>query len=144
MCVFSNEDLFVDQSVAGHAGITTPHRIDILLAEPDEAVRDSMQVLFETVGFAVESARDAGQVEALLLQQPPRCLVLASEFTPHGGIALLSQLREHGFNVPAIITACRGGVPLAVEAMRAGATDFLEKPLLDARLLLAVKRVMNQ
>ena len=42
------------------------------------------------------------------------------------------------------LTACRGGVPLAVEAMRAGATDFLEKPLLDARLLQKVRLALKQ
>lgn len=127
---------------------TIPHSIDILLAEPDAAVRDAMRLLFETLGFTVHTTANAGDLENLLRLLTPRCLVLASELgkselgTP-GGVALLLQLRERGIAIPAIVTANQGGVPLAVEAMRAGAADFLEKPLLDARLLLAVKRVMK-
>jgi two-component system response regulator FixJ len=116
------------------------NRIDIMLVEPDDAVRDSIRLLFETAGFTVCALGDAVQLQALLLDQAPRCLVLAVELQPLSGIELLAQLREGGIQIPAIVTSCKGGVPMAVEAMRAGATDFLEKPLMDARLLSIVRR----
>ncbi|HVL01783.1 MAG TPA: response regulator [Dongiaceae bacterium] len=125
----------------------------VYVVDDDEAVRDSIQLLLQSVDHVVETFDSP---LAFLNAAPgitSGCLVLASELgasksgasglgTP-GGVALLLQLRERGIAIPAIVTANQGGVPLAVEAMRAGAADFLEKPLLDARLLLAVKRVMK-
>ncbi len=115
--------------------------IDVLLADRDVAVCDSMRALFESMGYTVHTVQDAAALETELRQAPPRCLVLAAEL---GGVELLAQLRAQGLSVPAIITSAQGGIPLAVAAMRAGALNFLEKPLLDARLLQTVRTALRR
>ncbi len=130
----------MDAFVNGAAPAALPH-IDVLLADRDPAVCDSMRILFESLGYTVQIVQDASQLETLVRNHPPRCLVLAAEL---GGIELLTRLRAQGMPVPAIVTSNQGGIPLAVAAMRAGALDFLEKPLLDARLLQKVRLALKQ
>lgn len=114
--------------------------IDVLLADRDAAACDGMRLLFEAMGYQVRVVQDAAALEALLQDEAPRCLVLAVEL---GGVELLAHLREQGLAVPAILTSAQGGIPLAVAAMRAGAQNFLEKPLLDARLLQSVRTALR-
>lgn len=115
-------------------------QIDVLLADRDAVVCDSMRALLESMGYTVRTVQDAALLETELRQAPPRCLILAAEL---GGVELLTRLRAQGLNVPAIITSAQGGIPLAVAAMRAGAQNFLEKPLLDARLLQTVRTALR-
>lgn len=115
--------------------------IDILIVEPDDAIGAGMQLLFKTAGYAACSVADADAALEVLSHSFPHCLVISGEL-PGGlsGIDFLTRLRQMGNDTPAVIVASQGDVRGAVAAMRAGAADFLEKPLLDARLLLAVRK----
>lgn len=117
---------------------------DILVVDPDTAIGEGMQLLFKTAGFAAHVVVDAAHAENAVQTLSPRCLVITAELPVLTGIELLTQLRSQGITTPAIIIASRGDVPTAVAAMRAGAIDFLEKPLIDARLLQAVRRIMQK
>lgn len=115
-------------------------QIDILLADADPAVCDSMCLLFEATGYSVHAVQGLDTLQAWLQDRKPRCLILALEL---GGVEVLTRLRDQGLTVPAIVTSAQGGVPLAVAAIRAGAFNFLEKPLLDARLLQTVRAALR-
>lgn len=117
---------------------------DILVVDPDAAIGDGLQLLFETAGFVCCATPNATAAEKFVLEFEPRCLVIAAELSPMTGIELLMHFRHQGIKTPAIIVASRGDVPTAVAAIRAGAIDFLEKPLIDARLLQAVRRVLHK
>lgn len=124
-----------------HSPVVAPFpQIDVLMADCDLAICHGVRILFESLGYQVQTAMTVDELETLVRLHPPRCLVLNAEL---GGIELLARLRAQGVKVPAIVTSARGGVPLAVAAMRAGATDFLEKPVLDAHLLQKVRLALQ-
>lgn len=119
-------------------------RTDILVVDPDSAIGEGMQLLFGTAGFVSSAVQNANAAIQAVGALDPRCLVIAAEMSPTSGIDLLITLRNQGVETPAVIIASRGDVPAAVAAIRAGATDFLEKPMLDARLLQTVRRILQK
>ena len=116
---------------------------DILIVDADTAIGESMQLLFSTAGFSAIAVNAVGVADDAVFTYSPRCLVIAAEMAPVAGVEWLAQIRRKGINIPAVVVASRGDVPTAVAAMRAGASDFLEKPLVDARLLQSVRRLLQ-
>ena len=111
--------------------------------DDDAAVRDSIAFLLETAGLSVqvhESAR-------AFLDQPdraPGCIVTDVRMPDMTGIELARHLRDTGSAEPVMIITGHADVPLAIEAMRAGVFDFIEKPFDDEVLLAAIQRVADQ
>ncbi|MGH1571951.1 response regulator FixJ [Methylobacterium sp. P31] len=108
----------------------------------DDAVRDSLRMLLSTCGFIVWTYEAA---TAFLEQRPVAkggCIVTDIRMPGMSGLELAARLKELGSSLPVIIITGHGDVPLAVEAMRAGASDFLEKPFEDVDLLRAVETAL--
>ena len=116
---------------------------DILIAEPDLAVTDSLAVLFESAGYHIRTTQSPEQLNELVRELNPRCLILDAELPPAKGIEILLELRQQGNDVLTIVIADRGDIAEAVAAMRAGANDVLEKPLLGIQLLKRVRHLLN-
>lgn len=116
---------------------------DILIAEPDSAVTDSLAVLFETAGYQIRTTHSPEELRRLVEELNPRCLILDAELPPANGIEILIQLRKKGNDILTIVIADRGDIAEAVAAMRAGANDVLEKPLLGIQLLKRIKHLLN-
>ncbi len=109
------------------------------LIDDDDGVRQAVAFLLTTSGFAVrvyESA--AGFLEALPTVQPG-CIVTDVRMPEMDGLELQRQLKQRGVGLPVIVITGHGDVPLAVEAMKAGAIDFIEKPFNDEKLLSAIR-----
>jgi two-component system response regulator FixJ len=111
----------------------------IHLIDDDEAVRQALAFLLATAGHAVrvyESAEafleGAGWVQG-------GCIVSDVRMPGLDGLALQRRLKEIGVTLPVVIMTGHGDVPLAVEAMKAGAIDFIEKPFDDEVLLSAIR-----
>ncbi|MFA7263484.1 MAG: response regulator FixJ [Caulobacter sp.] len=108
------------------------------IIDDDEAIRDSLVFLLDTAGFAVEASPSA---TAFLRTVPdPRlgCIVTDIRMPDMTGLELIRVLRADGHDYPVIVITGHGDVPLAVEAMKAGVIDFLEKPFDDETLLGAI------
>lgn len=109
------------------------------VVDDDEAVRSSLALLLESAGLAVRCYASA----AAFLEVAPGLelgAVLTDVRMPEmDGLTLQRRLAEIGSHLPVIIMTGHGDVPIAVEALKAGATDFLEKPFDDAHLLDAVR-----
>jgi two-component system response regulator FixJ len=121
-----------------------PAESTIHLIDDDEAVRDSVEFLFDSAGLPVRTYESA---VAFLDQMEPEiagCVVTDVRMPEMSGIDLLRELRNRGIGLPVIVITGHGDVPLAVEAMKAGAADFLEKPFEDERLLQVAKRALEQ
>ncbi len=106
--------------------------------DDDEAVRESLTFLLKTTGLAVRTYENA---TAFLHDDPKTksgCIVTDVRMPDISGIDLLHRLKELHVTLPVIVITGHGDVPLAVEAMKAGALDFLEKPFNDDALLAAV------
>jgi two-component system response regulator FixJ len=111
------------------------------VVDDDDAVRDSLTLLLESAGFAV---RTYGSATALLeaTMGTIGCVVTDVRMPEMDGLELQRRLAETGARLPVIVMTGHGDVPIAVEAMRAGAADFLEKPFDDGQLLASVRRAI--
>lgn len=110
--------------------------------DDDEAVRASLRFLLESVGFAVE---DHATAEAFLqssAEGPVGCVLTDVRMPGLGGLGLQALLTARGRHLPVIVMTGHGDVPTAVQAMKDGALDFLEKPFDEEQLLAAVRRAL--
>jgi two-component system CheB/CheR fusion protein len=116
----------------------------VFVVDDDRAVRNSMQELLEEHGHAAASYASG---EAFLAAEPPDrdgCLVVDAVMPGMGGIALLERLKAEKRSLPAIMITGHGDVAMAVQAMKAGAADFLEKPIRAEELLSSVERALDR
>lgn len=121
--------------------VDTP--VDVLIVETDTAIADSLVFLLETANVRAISVPSPELALQWIETCHPSCVLIAQELGEDTGIALLTRMRQNKLNTPAIIMAGKSDVRMAVMAMRAGATDFLEKPLTDARLLSVVRDILR-
>ncbi len=112
--------------------------------DDDEAVRDSLEFLFDSSGLPVRTYESAVSFLAAMAPDLAGCIVTDIRMPEMGGLELLRELRGRGVQVPVIVITGHGDVPLAVEAMKGGAADFLEKPFDDERLLAVVRRSLEE
>lgn len=111
--------------------------------DDDEAMRQSLAFLLDTAGFASRTYESAPQFLERLGQLEPGCIVTDVRMPEMNGLELVRRVRSAGVALPVIVITGHGDVPLAVEAMKAGVKDFLEKPFDDAVLLRAVASALD-
>ena len=113
------------------------------VVDDDEAVRESLGFLLRTAGLAVATHESA----AAFLDQLPNvksgCVITDVRMPDISGIELIRRLKACHSGLPVIVITGHGDVPLAVEAMKSGALDFLEKPFDDEALLNAVRAALR-
>jgi len=112
--------------------------------DDDEALRHSLVFLLQTAGLSVKSHASATDFLEALAGADLGCIISDVRMPGMTGIELLRRLKELGFGVPVIVITGHGDVPLAVEAMKFGAADFLEKPFDDEVLLESVRSALQQ
>ena len=116
----------------------------IFVVDDDRAIRDAMRDLLSENGYAVELFADG---EAFLRGYRPGregCLLVDVLMPGMSGVELIERLKVEGHQLPAIMITGSGAVPMAVQAMKAGAVDFIEKPVGHEELLASVKRALDQ
>lgn len=112
------------------------------VVDDDEAVRDLLGLLLEAAGFAVRTYGSATAFLAAASDQTAGCLVTDVRMPELDGLGLQRRLNARGLRLPVIVMTGHGDVPIAVEALKAGAADFLEKPFDDEQLLAAVRNAL--
>jgi FixJ family two-component response regulator len=121
------------------AGANPDHQAPVVLVvDDDDEVRASLCELLESVGIAaigLGAARDLFESELL---DAPGCLILDVRMPGLSGLALQEQLKARGDGKPIIFLTGHGDIPMTAQAMKAGAVDFLTKPVRDQTLLDAV------
>jgi two-component system, LuxR family, response regulator FixJ len=120
-----------------------PDRI-VHIVDDDEAVRQSLAFLLGSAGLTVRLYDSASAFLAGLSAVKNGCLVTDVRMPDMTGIELLQQLQSKACKLPAIVITGHGDVPLAVEAMKAGAVDFIEKPFDQAAILNAVQSALER
>jgi two-component system response regulator FixJ len=116
-----------------------PDRRRVVVIDDDEAVLDSLRVLLEAEGLEVETFERAGAFLQRAAGTPPGCLVTDVRMPEMDGLELLRALSARGSLPPVIVITGHGEVSMAVQAMKLGARDCIEKPF-DPRALLASVR----
>jgi two-component system response regulator FixJ len=112
--------------------------------DDDDAVRDSLEFLLKSARLDVRTYDSATRFLDAAPQLKSGCIVTDVRMPEISGIDLLRRLRELGILLPVIVITGHGDIPLAVEAMKLGAIEFLEKPFDDERLLASVRRALER
>lgn len=112
------------------------------IVDDDEAVRDSLQALLEAKKLVAKTYPTAEAFLAAHSAAPAGCAIVDVRMPGMDGITLLNRLRERGAALPVIVVTGHGDIPLAVQAMRAGAADFVEKPYSNEAILDAIQRAL--
>jgi two-component system response regulator FixJ len=117
----------------------------LYLVDDNDGFRDSTAWLLETAGYEVQAyASGPAFLDALSAAQPAgeACLVSDMRMPEMSGLQLQEELIKRGSRLPVVFVTAHGDVPLAVEAMRKGASNFLEKPFSDEALTDAVEMAL--
>src|SRR6516164_4459683 len=112
--------------------------------DDDKAVRESLAFLLGTVGIDVQTYESANAFLEVASKVQEGCIITDVRMPGLSGVDLLRRVRELRLAVPVIVITGHGDVPLAVEAMKIGAADFLEKPFDDEVLLASVRSALKQ
>lgn len=107
----------------------------IAIVDDDDGVRDSLQTMIEAAGLRCEAFASGEAFLRRVEEQPWACLLLDVHMPGASGLEIQDRLTASGSTIPVIMMTAHGEVPIAVRAMKAGAIDFVEKPL-DGNLLL--------
>ena len=121
-----------------------PGEMVIHIVDDEEAVRKSLAFLLTMAGHTVRVHQSATDFLAVAPDLRDACLLTDLRMPDMSGIDLLHQLRAAEAMLPAIVITGHGDVPMAVEAMKAGAMDFIEKPFEDEVLLKAIENACRQ
>jgi two-component system, LuxR family, response regulator FixJ len=116
----------------------------VVVIDDDEAVLDSLRVLLELEGFNVETFERASIFLERFEGKLPGCLVTDVRMPEMDGLELLQALSGRGPLPPVIVMTGHGDVPVAVQAMKLGARDFIEKPFDTADLMTSIRECLTE
>jgi two-component system CheB/CheR fusion protein len=122
---------------------TTPDRAKIFVVDDDDHIREAIRAVLEDDGRVVETYASC---EAFLEAFRPGhsgCLLIDAYLPGMSGLELLRKLRDDGHHLPSIMITGNSDVPMAVEAMKAGALDFIEKPIGREELIASIERALE-
>lgn len=116
----------------------------VFVVDDDDAVRDSVMLLLKSMGLATEGYADGQAFLDAVDAKRAGCIILDVRMPGISGMDLQKKLNESGCSLPIIFITGHGDVPMAVEAMRAGAEEFLQKPFRDQDLLDRVHTALQR
>lgn len=114
----------------------------VYIVDDDPGVREALSSLLVSVGLAVQGFASAGEFLDATLMDAPVCLVLDVRLPGLSGLHLQRELADRDIEIPIIFITGRVDVPTTVQAMKAGAVEFLTKPFRDQELLDAVRSAL--
>jgi signal transduction histidine kinase len=116
----------------------------ILIVDDDEIVRFALEEALSGKGFLTSQAADGNTALDCFLREQPDAVLLDLRMPGMDGIAVLKELRRADPDVPVIMITAYGDIPTAVEAIKLGAYDFVEKPPQLSRIILMVGRALEK
>ncbi|MGI9288066.1 MAG: response regulator transcription factor [Pseudomonadales bacterium] len=116
----------------------------VFIVDDDAAVRDSLQMLVRSNNLAVRTYDSASSFLEEYSPEQSGCLVLDVRMPDINGLELQRILEKKHFKMPIIFVSGHGDVPMAVEAMKAGAMEFLQKPFSDHELLESIEAALQR
>ena len=120
-----------------------PHKGNVYVIDDDPAMRDSLDFLLGSAGFNVTLFDSAQKFLEAMPSLAFGCVVSDVRMPGMDGIDLLRQLKKEPKTLPIVIMTGHGDIPLAVEAIKLGAIDFLEKPFEDERLVVMIGTALS-
>jgi two-component system, LuxR family, response regulator FixJ len=100
----------------------------IFIVDDDPSVRDALSVVFELEGFTVRTFETGDEFLSAAAQAKPDCVLLDVHMPGRSGLEVLKSLEVAHYPAPVFVISGQGDIPMAVSAIKLGATDFIEKP----------------
>ena len=121
----------------------TPERV-VFIIDDDVAMRETLSSLFRSVGLRVELFGSTREYVQIKMPDAASCLVLDVRLPGLSGLDFQAELAKGDIRIPIIFMTGHGDIPMSVQAMKAGAIDFLTKPFRDQEMLDAVVRALER
>ncbi len=123
--------------------MTTPDNI-VFVVDDDASMREALELLFKSVGLEVLSYDSPQSFLEAARPDVPSCLVLDVQLPGLSGLDLQERLFKSGVDIPIVFVTGHANVPMTVRAMKAGAIEFLTKPIRDQDILDAVDAALER
>lgn len=115
---------------------------EIFVVDDDPAIRDLLALLFSRRGYSVVCFADGTSLLAAMRSQSPICILLDVHIPGKSGIDILKDLSTRSHPAPVFIMSGRGDIPMAVNAIKSGALDFIEKPFRGNDVVMRVEEAI--
>lgn len=122
----------------------TWHTATIHIVDDDLPFREALARLLHAAGHEVRTYGSTGEFLLHDIDDAPGCLLLDFQLPGPNGLELQEALAQRGARLPVVFLSGRGDIPVAVRAMKAGAVDFLTKPVRREELLEAVRKALER
>jgi len=116
----------------------------VYVVDDDAAVRDAIKNLLESVGIRVQTFASGSEFMARTPAEAPSCLILDVRLPGTSGLEFQRELTAAAVDIPIIFITGHGDIPITVQAMKAGAVDFLTKPFREQELLDAIHKAVDR
>jgi FixJ family two-component response regulator len=115
----------------------------VCVVDDDETIRELLSAVFDADGFLVESYEDGGAFLAQHPSTPPACVLLDVLMPGKSGLEVLKELNARGASSPVIMISGSADIPMAVDAIKHGALDFIEKPFDPETIVRRVREALS-
>jgi FixJ family two-component response regulator len=115
---------------------------EIFVVDDDAAIRDMLTMLFTRQGFKVAGFADGASLMAAIRTQSPACILLDVQIPGKSGLDILKELNARNHPAPVIIISGKGDIAMAVDAIKSGALDFIEKPFRGSDVVTRVEEAI--
>src|SRR5262249_40065829 len=119
-------------------------KVRVLVVDDEPSARSGLEKLLRQDGYAVDVADGGAKALEIASERPPDVAVTDVKMPGMDGVELLSKLREQDPDLPVLVVTAFGEVASAVRAMRAGADDYLTKPVDFDALLISLERALER
>src|SRR4051812_36039943 len=116
---------------------------EIFIVDDDRAIRDTLATVFSRAGFTTVCFADGAALLATARLRTPACIVLDVHIPGRSGLDILKELSAQDYPAPIFIMSGQGDIPMAVEAIKNGALDFLEKPFRGSEVVERVSAAIE-
>ena len=116
----------------------------VAIVDDDVSVREGLQSLIHSAGWRAETFASAQEFLSRSGAEFPACLVLDLQLPGLSGLDLQKRMAETGLDIPIVFLTGHGSIPSSVQAMKAGATEFLTKPVDDEEILRAIHEAIQR
>jgi len=122
----------------------TTQRPAVWVVDDEPDVLDALTLLLRSADYEVVACRGGRELQDRLDEKAAGCILLDLRMPGMGGLEVQRELTRRGCRLPVVFLSGHGDIPIAVEAIRAGALDFLEKPVRDRQLFASVERALEE
>jgi len=116
---------------------------EIFIVDDDPLVRDALSVVFTLAGYKVRAFADGASFVAAARAETPACIILDVHMPGRSGLDILKALNAEHYPTPIFIISGQGDIPMAVETIRHGALDFIEKPFNGEAVVTRVRAAIE-